>query len=615
MRFSLERGLFSRLPKSKKSLPNLPSIDSTSRGILSHNNSLNRLSETMASTENLSRKSTQNSIKKANSSLYLNNLNKDTPSVSRDKSIMTRPMAMSGNVGPFIESTIGSKKIRKAGQFLPPKNSSTNNLSSRKEHNESANNLNILPQINDSNPANLTASNRKLNEISGKRKEYSNFQNLNNRNNSRERLDQKGILTSSLNLTESTVNLNSIKNPVIKKSTNGKSLKNKYANIKSKINSSHQKLPQNENFKNNISASNHNLTSDSQNINSISEKLINYRLGQSGHLAHSSAVNLAPGIKSGKQETSVTGPLKHIPQDLKSSKNTVYKTFSNNNSRQPSFNSVQNLAYHQNNNNNTNSIKTLQAVGSLASSKSGSALSNHRKNFVIKNTLQNNNTITTTNSRDHNHENMDVDEGLDQTHSFSKASTPRKMRSSSNKTSVVNTPNDNYNTRSDSGTSQGDGTHLDLPLGPKAALALFGNILTSYEKKEILDYSEIYFPGLKSAQKIEAKPSGPESMSDLADDQLINFGYDDNTGVYNQVIGDHLDYRYEILSELGAGSFGSVVKCRDHKTDKNVAVKIIRNKKRFHHQALIEIKILKVLKEKDKQQKMNVIRGVDKKSI
>ena len=53
--------------------------------------------------------------------------------------------------------------------------------------------------------------------------------------------------------------------------------------------------------------------------------------------------------------------------------------------------------------------------------------------------------------------------------------------------------------------------------------------------------------------------------------------------VFSQVLGDHLVYRYEILEVLGKGSFGQVVKAHDNKTGQYVAVKIIRNKKRWEY--------------------------------
>jgi dual specificity tyrosine-phosphorylation-regulated kinase 2/3/4 len=69
-------------------------------------------------------------------------------------------------------------------------------------------------------------------------------------------------------------------------------------------------------------------------------------------------------------------------------------------------------------------------------------------------------------------------------------------------------------------------------------------------------------------------------------------GFDDERGDYLIVNHDHISYRYEVLDMLGKGSFGQVAKCYDHKTGEYVAIKIIRNKKRFHCQAVVEVKIL-----------------------
>jgi len=44
---------------------------------------------------------------------------------------------------------------------------------------------------------------------------------------------------------------------------------------------------------------------------------------------------------------------------------------------------------------------------------------------------------------------------------------------------------------------------------------------------------------------------------------------------------DHIGYRWEVIEFLGKGSFGQAIKCFDHKTKEIVAVKLIRNKKKF----------------------------------
>jgi len=111
--------------------------------------------------------------------------------------------------------------------------------------------------------------------------------------------------------------------------------------------------------------------------------------------------------------------------------------------------------------------------------------------------------------------------------------------------------------------------------------------LNIYERGEIVDYKDVYFCGTQSAAKHVGELSA----------EAQNFGYDDERGDYSIAIGDHLSYRYEIIDILGKGSFGQVVRCIDHKTGGLVAIKIIRNKKRFHQQALVEVNILQKLRE------------------
>ncbi|KAF2239100.1 hypothetical protein EV356DRAFT_502049 [Viridothelium virens] len=132
-------------------------------------------------------------------------------------------------------------------------------------------------------------------------------------------------------------------------------------------------------------------------------------------------------------------------------------------------------------------------------------------------------------------------------------------------------------------------------VSPAQALTMVN--LNLFERGEIIDYREVFFCGTKSAKKVSGDLNA----------QSANFGYDDERGDYNIVYGDHLSYRYEVVDLLGKGSFGQVVRCVDHKTGQLVAVKIIRNKKRFHQQALVEVNILQKLREWDPHNRHSMI--------
>lgn len=139
-----------------------------------------------------------------------------------------------------------------------------------------------------------------------------------------------------------------------------------------------------------------------------------------------------------------------------------------------------------------------------------------------------------------------------------------------------------------------DPEEVNYPITPPIAIKQFKDQLTMHELGEILDYFKIYFLGIGSA-KIKTSHNLP------------NYGFDDENGDYIPVITDQLAYRYEILQVIGKGSFGQVLKCFDHKEKEFVAIKIIKNKKRFHQQGVIELKILDYILKYDSEDKHHLV--------
>ncbi|TPX41400.1 hypothetical protein SeLEV6574_g06107 [Synchytrium endobioticum] len=145
-----------------------------------------------------------------------------------------------------------------------------------------------------------------------------------------------------------------------------------------------------------------------------------------------------------------------------------------------------------------------------------------------------------------------------------------------------------------------------LAVNAEAAFRNYKDMLTSYEQREVLSYQEIYFVGQPGVEKIgSVKRRVPEGH--VEDKNVYNYGYDDARGDYILIPRDHVAYRYEIVGLLGKGSFGQVVKCFDHKIKQMVALKIIRNKKRFEKQGVVEVKVLDRLKQEDADDKYHII--------
>lgn len=137
------------------------------------------------------------------------------------------------------------------------------------------------------------------------------------------------------------------------------------------------------------------------------------------------------------------------------------------------------------------------------------------------------------------------------------------------------------------------------PMKPGYVLNTYRDVLTEFEKGEILDFRQIYFVG-PNAKKVNGFPW-----------KEYNNGYDDERGDYNVVIGDHISFRYEVKECLGKGSFGQAYKWWDHKDKEYVALKIIRNKKKLQYQANVEVKILTHLRDNDPDDNHNIVRIKD----
>ncbi|KAJ3071946.1 Dual specificity tyrosine-phosphorylation-regulated kinase [Podochytrium sp. JEL0797] len=159
---------------------------------------------------------------------------------------------------------------------------------------------------------------------------------------------------------------------------------------------------------------------------------------------------------------------------------------------------------------------------------------------------------------------------------------------------------------------------LKLPLSPEITIQFYRDLLTQFELHEVHQYPHIYFAGAMGVDKIGTPrrrtgavgvPQETLTKEDLTG--IYNSGYDDSRGDYYWTAHDHIGYRYECISLLGKGSFGQCIKCFDHKTKTIVALKIIRNKKRFEKQGVVEVKVLDRLRKEDAEMEHNLVHMQD----
>ena len=83
---------------------------------------------------------------------------------------------------------------------------------------------------------------------------------------------------------------------------------------------------------------------------------------------------------------------------------------------------------------------------------------------------------------------------------------------------------------------------------------------------------------------------------------------DDPDGYYKVILGELLDSRYLVQSNLGKGMFSGVVRATDQKTNKLVAIKLARNNEAMRKTGFKEIGILEKLMALDPEDKKHIIR-------
>jgi dual specificity tyrosine-phosphorylation-regulated kinase 2/3/4 len=91
----------------------------------------------------------------------------------------------------------------------------------------------------------------------------------------------------------------------------------------------------------------------------------------------------------------------------------------------------------------------------------------------------------------------------------------------------------------------------------------YSSILTCEEHSEILRFPEVYYVGTRES-KVRALRQTSKSVA-----HAPVFHY------FRTSPGDHIAYRYQVISVLGKGTFGEVFKCFDHKLGQQVAVKAL----------------------------------------
>lgn len=129
----------------------------------------------------------------------------------------------------------------------------------------------------------------------------------------------------------------------------------------------------------------------------------------------------------------------------------------------------------------------------------------------------------------------------------------------------------------------------NAPLTAREILDRYNNLLTDRERFEIVRVPQIYY----------IRGGNPSNQSRV-DHEFFQF-----------IENDHINYRFQQLVQLGAGAFGVVIKCFDHRNQKLCAVKLVKENPKIKQQLDLEREILRMLNNKDSDSSHHVIHMYD----
>ena len=114
-------------------------------------------------------------------------------------------------------------------------------------------------------------------------------------------------------------------------------------------------------------------------------------------------------------------------------------------------------------------------------------------------------------------------------------------------------------------------------------------------------------PSTKTSAAKKQDVEAATAQSQAIDMSMLD-DWDDHEGYYKVKLGELLDGRYHLQSNLGKGMFSGVVRAIDQRTKRLVAIKIVRNNETMHKAGQKEIGILKTLRNADLEDKKHLIR-------